>query len=51
MAELPSSSDPDDDDSGDTPRWVKVFGIIGAVIVLLFVILHVAGRGLGGHAR
>jgi hypothetical protein len=32
-----------------TPRWVKVFGIIALVLVLLFVILHLAGRGLGGH--
>ncbi len=23
-----------------TPRWVKVFGIIAIVLVLLFVILH-----------
>jgi hypothetical protein len=40
-----------------TPRWVKVFGIIGAVVVLLFAILlagghHGPGRhrgGDGGH--
>jgi hypothetical protein len=32
-----------------TPRWVKVFGIIGIVLVLLFVILHLTGRGFGGH--
>jgi hypothetical protein len=40
-------------DSGDgppgTPRWVKVFGIIGIILVLLFVVLHLTGRGLGGH--
>lgn len=24
-----------------TPRWVKVFGIIGVVMLLLFVILHI----------
>ena len=23
-----------------TPRWVKVFGIIGIIVVLVFVILH-----------
>ena len=33
-----------------TPRWVKVFGIIALVLALLFVILHLTGRGLGGHA-
>ena len=32
-----------------TPRWVKVFGIITLVLVLLFVILHLTGGGLGGH--
>jgi hypothetical protein len=31
-----------------TPRWVKVFGVIGLVVVLLFVILLVTG-GPGGH--
>jgi hypothetical protein len=32
-----------------TPRWVKMFGVIALVLVLLFVILHLSGRGLGGH--
>ena len=32
-----------------TPRWVYVFGIIAIVLVLLFVILHLTGGGLGGH--
>ncbi|MBA2536936.1 MAG: hypothetical protein H0V20_05810 [Actinobacteria bacterium] len=31
-----------------TPRWVKVFGGIALVLVLLFVILLLSGRG-GGH--
>ena len=31
-----------------TPRWVKVFGIIAFVVVLLFVILLFT-RGPGGH--
>jgi hypothetical protein len=26
------------------PRWVKVFGIIGIVLILLFVILHLTGH-------
>ena len=33
-----------------TPRWVKVFGIVAIVLVLLFVILHLAGGGFGGHS-
>ena len=32
-----------------TPRWVKVFGIIAIVVVLLFVILHLTGNSPGGH--
>jgi len=30
------------------PRWVKVFGIIFIVLILLFVILHLTGNSLGG---
>lgn len=30
------------------PRWVKVFGIIAVVVVLLFIILMFT-RGPGGH--
>jgi hypothetical protein len=32
-----------------TPRWVKVFGGVAAALLLLFIVLHLAGRGLGGH--
>jgi hypothetical protein len=37
------------DEATSTPRWVKVFGIIAVVLVLLFVILHLTGGGPGGH--
>lgn len=44
---------PDHDPTTGTPRWVKVFGIIAAVVVLLFLILMFTrgpgGRGPGGH--
>ena len=30
-----------------TPRWVKVFGIIFIVLVLVFVALHLTGNSLG----
>jgi len=33
------------------PRWVVVLAGVGAVLALLFVLLHVAGRGLGGHVH
>lgn len=32
-----------------TARWVKVIGVTAAILVLLFVVLHLTGRGLGGH--
>jgi hypothetical protein len=28
---------------------VKVFGIVALVLVLLFVIVHLTGHGLGNH--
>jgi hypothetical protein len=31
------------------PRWVKVFGIVILVLVLLVVLLHLTGNSLGGH--
>lgn len=34
-----------------TPRWVKVFGIIALVLVLMFIILHLTGNSLGGPGR
>ena len=39
---------PDRGSTPSTPRWVKVFGIIVIVLVLLFVILHLTGNSLGG---
>lgn len=38
----------DRESTTSTPRWVKVFGLIALVLVLLFVILHLTGRGRGG---
>ena len=62
MADLPSYPDPNGDTSDDagvgrdlgstysTPRWVKVFGIILIVVlVLLFLIQHLVFEGMGGH--
>jgi len=49
-----------DDDTGEgserdstagTPRWVKLFGIIALLVMLLFVILMVAGGGRHGPGR
>ena len=42
---------PDSRLSTGAPRWVKVFGIIAIVLVLLFVVLHLSGHGMNhmGH--
>jgi len=29
------------------PRWVKILGIVVILLVLLFVIMHLAGGGMG----
>jgi hypothetical protein len=42
---------PDAAGEAGTPRWVKVFGIIAIILALVFVIVHLAGGGLGGHLR
>ena len=33
------------------PRWVKVFGIVALVVIVLFVVLLIAGGGEHGPAR
>lgn len=45
MADPPVYSD----SNSDTPRWVKVFGIVAIVLVVLFVIMHFTGSGPGRH--
>ena len=53
--DLPPYSDvgagvePDRESTTGPPRWVKVFGIIALVLVLLVGILLLAGGGPGGH--
>jgi hypothetical protein len=42
---------PDRESNTHTPTWVKLFGIIAVVLVLLFMIMHLTGGGLGSHAR
>jgi hypothetical protein len=36
------------DDTGGTPRWVKVFGIVALVVALLVITIMLMG-GAGGH--
>ena len=38
--------------SYQTPRWVKVFGIIFIVVLVLLVLIqHLVFSGMGGHMR
>ena len=46
-AESSPRSSATDDDTAATPRWVKVFGVITVVLVMLFLILMFT-RGPGG---
>lgn len=39
---------PDSRSTAGTPRWVKVFGIIVILLVLLIGVLHITGNSLGG---
>ena len=59
---MADSPDPDfngdtGDDTGGTPRWVKVFGIIALVVLLIFIIMlltrgsHGPGRHMRGEGR
>ena len=32
-----------------TPRWVKAFGGVALILVLVFAALHLTGHSLGGH--
>ena len=39
---------PDRGSTYSTPRWVKVFGIMFIILIVLFIILHLMGLGFGG---
>jgi hypothetical protein len=58
MANLPPDPDAIRDDTShvpgyeaapSTPRWVKVFGIIFIILIVLFVILHLTGNRFRNH--
>ena len=40
-----------DTHAAGTPRWVKVFGIVGLVLVVLVVVILITGRGGHGPGR
>lgn len=60
MTDSEFTRDPDrlNDDEGSqrgevlpppTPRWVIAFGILAIVLILVFVVSHLAGGGFRGH--
>ena len=44
-------AEPDPRAPDGAPRWVKVFAVAAVVFLLLFLAMHLAGGGLGGHGR
>lgn len=37
----------DANEEAGAPRWVKIFGAVALVFVLVFAALHLTGRGFG----
>lgn len=46
-----SGAEPDRSSSTGMPRWVKVFGIVLAVVVLLLAVVFLVGGGNHGPSR
>ncbi|MEV7069116.1 hypothetical protein AB0N97_41165 [Streptomyces collinus] len=46
MTEAPTDPAHSDTAPG-TPRWVKVSGIVALAVVVLFLVLHLTGSGMG----
>jgi hypothetical protein len=49
MSERPDPAPRLGDRPPPTPRWVKVFGAIAALLLALFLVTHLLGGGLRGH--
>lgn len=55
MGERPQDRDADDEGGGGpangTPRWVKIFGIIALLVIVLLIVLKLLGaeHGPGRH--
>ncbi|MGW0118027.1 hypothetical protein [Streptomyces sp. NPDC003327] len=50
MADSSSPSGAHDEDEHRAPRWVKVSAGIAVLLVVVFVVVHLAGGGMVGHA-
>ncbi|MEN8652214.1 hypothetical protein ABCR94_16790 [Streptomyces sp. 21So2-11] len=46
---MAGSPDRHDDNEAGAPRWVKV-SAIAVILIVVFVIVHLAGGGMAGHA-
>jgi hypothetical protein len=49
VTDLPREPDSSGSTEESMPRWVKVFGIIGLVLVLLMLVALLTGHGPGRH--
>ena len=51
MTDSESSNNPkrDDESPPPTPGWVLAFGIIAIVLIVAFLVSHLAGGGFRGH--
>jgi len=49
MSQTPAK--PDHGSPPQTPRWVKIFGMILIILVLVVVIMHLTGVDLGSLHR
>ena len=47
--QLLTNSDLDGNVDPPTPTWVKVFGAIAIIVLVAFVVLHLAGGGPRSH--
>ncbi|MFD3682056.1 hypothetical protein [Streptomyces sp. NPDC058613] len=47
---MAGSPDCHDDDGEGAPRWVRVCAALAVVLTVVFVIVHLAGGGMAGHA-
>ena len=47
---VPREDEPRDADvPPPAPRWVKLFGLATVVVIVVFALIHLAGRGFHGH--
>lgn len=47
MGESPTRPPASDDERA--PRWVRISTVVAVALVVVFVVVHLAGGGMGGH--